>query len=107
MGFILGSDLLHSIGKWQHAEKLISEFHFLVVPRPGYEDMEMPANFVWLTHAHLTLTSTLLSSSEIRKRLQMDVYTVDGLIPSAVLGHIIRYSLYGCSPAPKVLSPRL
>lgn len=92
---VIGADLTDQIKSWHEGGKLWKEGQFLVNPRPGYEERkDLPKNFVWLEPGGLKLAHTQLSSTEIRKRLGKDVSLVDGLVPPAVLAHIIRYGLY-------------
>lgn len=91
---VLGSDLINNIKTWDQGEKLYKEKKFLVIPRPGYKKQKLPENFVWLEARDLELAHTQLSSTEIRRRLAKNASLVDGLIPSVVLAHIIRYNLY-------------
>lgn len=91
---VIGADLTDQIKNWHEGEELWKEGQFLVNPRPGYDKKELPENFVWLEPGGLKLAHVRLSSTEIRKRLGKDVSLVDGLVPSAVLAHIIRYGLY-------------
>ncbi|KNC56319.1 nicotinic acid mononucleotide adenyltransferase [Thecamonas trahens ATCC 50062] len=97
--FVLGSDLLPGLRKWDMGEELASEFNFLIMERPGYPICKenMPAHYELLSRPEFTMTITKLSSSEVRKRIRKNVSLVDGLIPSSVLAHIIRNHLYKCS----------
>ena len=92
--FVIGADLIPQLQNWYEGKKLWQEFNFLVIPRPGYEKGKLPKNFTWLETPNLQLAHTQLSSTETRKRLSKDFSLVDGLIPPAVLAHIIRYRLY-------------
>jgi nicotinate-nucleotide adenylyltransferase len=92
---VIGSDLIDQVKDWHEGEKLWEEGKFLVNPRPGYDQKrDLPKNFLQLEPGGLKLAHTELSSTEIRKRLAKDVSLVDGLVPSTVLAHIIRYGLY-------------
>ena len=94
--FVLGSDILPNLRNWEEGEKLLNEFTFLIMERPGYpiRDHELPAHYEFLARPDITISITKLSSSEIRRRIQMDISLVDGLIPPSVLAHIIRNHLY-------------
>lgn len=92
--------------------RMLEEFDFLVIPRPGYEVQrteEDPTGLkrfgprmTWLTMPQdTTFIHGNLSSSEIRKRTAMDakvrdlgLSAVDGLMPSGVLAYICREGLY-------------
>ena len=94
--FVLGSDILPNLRNWEEGEKLLNEYTFLIMERPGYpiRDHELPAHYEFLARPDITISITKLSSSEIRRRIQMDISLVDGLIPPSVLAHIIRNHLY-------------
>ena len=167
--FCLGSDLLRSLPRWDKGDKLVEEFQFLVIPRPGYElpgqvglddpdemppvsaaglsparSLDLPTgaavpptdgaadgavpppgdirrqrtsfdkNIRWLTPFEGTeLTLHKLSSSEIRRRAHLSwgeqerlnleggsMHLVEGLVPPAVLSHILRYGLYNTEVLP-------
>jgi len=92
--------------------RMLTEFDFLVIPRPGYE-VEMSERdsgglkrfgprLKWLKMPpSTTFIHGNLSSSEIRKRTSVDakvrdlgLSAVEGLIPSGVLAYIGRQNLY-------------
>ncbi|KAG8470415.1 hypothetical protein KFE25_008836 [Diacronema lutheri] len=111
--FVIGSDLVRDLKSWDEGERLWAEESFVVINRPGYElgnealpphatRLEPPGNA-------FTLVSAELSSSEVRKRLrltsnfgdlertainQKNYGLVEGLVPAAVLAHIMRYRIY-------------
>lgn len=95
---VVGADLVLQIKNWREGKRLWKEGKFLVIPRPGFEKQKLPGNFAWLEAPDLQLIHTQLSSTETRKRLKKDVSLVDGLVPSTVLAHIIRYGLYSKKP---------
>ena len=86
--------------------------NILGLPRPGYPltgIKEKPPSFSWLSGDDVegaSLVTAELSSSEIRSRIrtlgdfereslnQRDLWSVEGLLPSAVIGHIVRNDLY-------------
>jgi nicotinate (nicotinamide) nucleotide adenylyltransferase len=112
--FALGSDLIPTLDQWTPINettgksKIWEEVNFLGLPRPGYalaKDVVQPPSIVWLTDDHIegvNLVTAETSSSEIRKRLKTfgdcrehrNLTCVEGLIPSAVVAHIIRNGLY-------------
>ena len=100
--FVIGTDLVDEIQKWKSGglnnagNKLIDENKFLVVNRPGSK---------WSSKLHTNFklvglnSGQELSSTEVRRRLGIlrkgGKFTMaEGLIPSAVLAHILRYDLY-------------
>jgi nicotinate (nicotinamide) nucleotide adenylyltransferase len=107
--FVIGSDLVKDLRSWDEGARLWAEETFLVINRPDYsiEDQELPPHMIRLEapHNQFTLVSQRLSSSEVRKRLAFgemersaihskNYALVEGLVPAAVLAHIIRYKLY-------------
>jgi nicotinate (nicotinamide) nucleotide adenylyltransferase len=126
--FIIGSDWLQpntDLTKWNSlntgwkpgmpeaertiitGHKMIQEFDFLVLERPGCEVPSTPEDptglkkfgprLFWLSMPDkMTFIEGNLSSTEIRKRWarkpQLD--SIDGLVPPGVLGYICRRGLY-------------
>jgi len=117
--FCIGADLVPTLKSWDApgvpdaGERLYNECAFLVMERPGYPmPKDLPSNFTILTPVQgTTIVTEEVSSSEIRRRIntknfgdserteleQGNFSMVDGLLPPAVLAHIIRYKLYGKS----------
>jgi len=125
--FVVGADLISEIKKWDApnvpdaGERLYANSNFLVMERPGYDiPPDLPANFTLVTGvAGANVVTEDTASSEIRRRikplvperqtnnfaetersfLQLGDYSmVDGLLPPAVLAHVIRYQLYVDKP---------
>ena len=94
--FVIGTDLIPHLKGWEDGEELFANVSFLIISRPGYpiEEDNLPPNYEYLVRPDIEISITKLSSSEIRKRVHMDINLVDGLVPSSVLAHIIRYKLY-------------
>eukprot|EP01065_Artemidia_motanka_P026902 TRINITY_DN3213_c1_g2_i1.p1 TRINITY_DN3213_c1_g2~~TRINITY_DN3213_c1_g2_i1.p1 ORF type:complete len:344 (+),score=67.33 TRINITY_DN3213_c1_g2_i1:60-1034(+) len=111
--FVIGSDWLQAaadLRKWRSrdpsdssktvvtGDRLVSEFDFLVVRRPGYDVQDLSAfgpRFRWLQHVGpLQHVQGNLSSTEIRKRARIDLCAIDGLVPVGVMGYIKRHGLY-------------
>jgi len=126
--FVIGTDWLQedtNIAKWDsknHAwkagdpedqktiitgDKLLEEFHFLVVRRPGYEvtkTSEDPTGLKrfgpklhWLDMPdNMSFVEGNLSSTEVRKRngLPQGFTRIEGLVPPGVLAYIKRGGLY-------------
>jgi len=121
--FVIGSDWLQpgtDLRTWTSKEgltghRLVSEFDFLVAPRPGYEVpdlsvfgprmkwVELPNNFEF--------SESNASSTEVRKRARREwaadpeggqyMQALNGLVQPGVLSFILRYRLYAESPAPE------
>eukprot|EP00298_Acanthocystis_sp_HF-20_P010002 c18617_g1_i1.p1 GENE.c18617_g1_i1~~c18617_g1_i1.p1 ORF type:complete len:234 (+),score=78.61 c18617_g1_i1:32-733(+) len=117
--FVIGEDLIEQLPEWDDVDYvedpkgagrvLMKTEKFLVMERPGFKsDKELENNFIRLSLPHdATIVSTLLSSSEIRKRVQHgyqrvqknanqhDAYHgVEGLLPAPVVSYMKRYKLY-------------
>ena len=108
--FVIGTDWLQEestdIRGWESEEgitghKLIQEFDFIVLRRPGYVvkgNLEtFGPRFKYLNvDGGYELIEGNGSSTEVRQRLRStkDVYSVAGLVPSGVLGYIKRQNLY-------------
>jgi len=93
-------------------DRMLAEFDFLVIPRPGYDvarSQEDPTGLKrfgprlsWVVMpSDMTFMVGNLSSTEIRKRTAVDakvrdmgLSAVDGLVPSGVLAYICRQDLY-------------
>ena len=93
---IIGADLLPDLHKWRHAQRLLRQVHFLLVPRPGFDidsnatnisgsssdggNIPPPTDDAILTSPlHLTplcrrdgsaIETVSVSSSQVRQRLQ-------------------------------------
>mmetsp|Transcript_17477 Transcript_17477/g.22774 ORF Transcript_17477/g.22774 Transcript_17477/m.22774 type:complete len:232 (-) Transcript_17477:462-1157(-) len=107
--FVIGSDWLQpgtDIRTWESQDgitghKLVEEFDFIVLRRPGYdiqgELTQFGPRFKWLNvDSGYELIEGNGSSTAVRNRLKTtkDVYSVAGLVPSGVLGYIRRENLY-------------
>ena len=103
-----------------HGELLWNELSFLGLVRPGYSGdfEELPPKFRWIhdKDSSIKMVTQELSSSEIRARMNTDVgqgerdsafgefersniqsrnmSKIEGLMPAAVLAHILRNDLY-------------
>ncbi|MCB0311262.1 MAG: nicotinate (nicotinamide) nucleotide adenylyltransferase [Bdellovibrionales bacterium] len=95
---VIGSDLLPQLPKWYQAKDLLSETHFLVMPRPGHD---LPKKMPPYASAIISdgLATSNISSSLVR-RLIADRKSLEGIVPPAVINHIIRYKLYGYDSQP-------
>eukprot|EP00928_Gymnodinium_smaydae_P031884 TRINITY_DN23254_c0_g7_i1.p1 TRINITY_DN23254_c0_g7~~TRINITY_DN23254_c0_g7_i1.p1 ORF type:complete len:563 (-),score=116.91 TRINITY_DN23254_c0_g7_i1:141-1829(-) len=120
--FVIGSDWLQpdtDIRKWTSkcpetgepivtGEKLVSEFDFIVIRRPGHDVEDLSAfgpRMKWMEMPHgMKSVESNLSSTEVRRRAGISyagkgkLRMVDGLVPSGVLAYISREDIY--KPAP-------
>lgn len=96
--FIVGSDLLPEIPTWHAAQVLMSRTgFFLVVPRLGAEPPEpLPSYAALVPTNHVALTN--ISSSLVRTIIA-EGRSLEGVVPPAVISHIIRNRLYQTAPA--------
>ncbi|KAJ9454163.1 putative nicotinate-nucleotide adenylyltransferase [Diplonema papillatum] len=108
--FVLGSDWLqppNDIRTWKSASgatglRLVDEFNFLVIRRPGYEVnnlTEFGPRFTWLTMPDgMQYIDSNLSSTEIRTRASScetdRLQSIDGLVAPGVLAFVRRRGLY-------------
>ena len=65
--FILGSDLLDGLRRWDYGEKLISDIKFIIFIRIGFimKEESLPKNYIII---HTTFVAS--SSTEIRMRIR-------------------------------------
>ena len=90
---VIGSDLVKDVPQWHRAQELQRIVSFLVMPRPGYDVAgKLPAGMKLLSSPGLALTN--ISSSMVREMIRSGK-SLEGIIPPAVISHIIRHNLYG------------
>ena len=96
---VIGSDLVPEVPNWHRAKELLKLTNFLVMPRPGYEPTDkLPARMRMLENPALALTN--ISSSMVRKLISRGE-SLEGIVPPAVIAHILRYGLYAASKLAK------
>jgi ADP-ribose pyrophosphatase len=98
--FVIGSDLVSGIPHWHAAEKIMSRPGlFLMMQRLGHEMRDpLPPYVVPLPTGDLALTN--ISSSLVR-RMIAEGHSLEGIVPPAVINHILRSRLYRNAPAEK------
>jgi len=91
--FVIGSDLVKEIPKWHQAENLTRrERFFLVVPRLGDPLPEaLPPYAAPISMENVGVTN--ISSSLVRARIVQGM-SLEGMVPPAVISHILRNRLY-------------
>ena len=91
--FVIGSDLVTEIPKWHQAETLmLRERFFLVVPRLGDPLPEvLPSYTAPIPMENVGVTN--ISSSLVRARIVQGM-SLEGMVPPAVISHILRNRLY-------------
>jgi nicotinate-nucleotide adenylyltransferase len=88
--YLVGADHVPLLSRWFAADELARLACFVVLPRPGENDVEIPAPFRGTTLRGWPLR---ISSSEIRARIKAG-RSVDHLLPPAVAEAIRNYPLY-------------
>jgi len=76
---------------WIRGEELYKNYHFLILPRPGFTDprtLNLPGNFEILDISQLDVTST-----EIRNKIK-NGESIEGLVTKEVAEYIRRNNLY-------------
>jgi nicotinate (nicotinamide) nucleotide adenylyltransferase len=112
--WVIGSDWLQpgtDLRSWESkegrtGERLVSEFDFMVLRRPGYPEPDLHAfgpRLRWMDLPHgFKLVESNSSSTEVRKRARtweenphrLYHWQLDGLVAPGVLGYILRHQLY-------------
>lgn len=96
--FLIGSDNLSGFRQWGCWQQLITNYNFLVYPRPGFEmnlskhNLNNPKYKFQLIQSSL-LAKTNISSTEIRKRIKTNL-SISHLVPKQVVKYIKSQSLY-------------
>jgi len=97
--FIIGIDAFLSIELWKNAEKLLSEYSFIVGSRPGYKESELDEVILRLEKAYKTNVTRisneqiLVSSTGIKACMKTDCYQ-GGNSPPGVERYITANGLY-------------
>ena len=91
--FIIGEDNLNDLISWKDSERLIKEYHFIVLPRGSnvQTNMKIGSNFIFLNKGDCI--SCDVSSTKIRSLIQSNSLT-SGLLPVAVRDYIAEKRLY-------------
>lgn len=100
--FVMGMDCLHELDTWYRGPELVSQFRFLIYPRPGYvppktADLAEPfgnRNAVKLANSIIEAPLLPIAASDIRNWLAAGK-NVAGLLPESVLAYIKENQLYG------------
>ena len=97
--YLVGADTLHVLHTWRRAEDVIRLCEFLVVMRPGEDEVQTRQDAEnWRARgAQITFLPAKLmdiSSTLIRERLEQG-HTLDGLVPAPVEAYIREHGLYG------------
>lgn len=88
--YLVGADHVAMLPKWREAEELARLARFVVIPRPGQADAQIPPPFRGMLLQGFPLG---ISSSQIRGRIRQHL-PVDHLLPAPVAEAIRQYGLY-------------
>lgn len=86
--FIIGSDMVPSLGKWKQIQDLVKLVSFVVVSRRGYKNRRSPYKLKYISTLDLGI-----SSSYLRRRIKGGK-TIKYLLPENVHAYIKRRQLY-------------
>lgn len=96
INFIIGTDAFEKLDSWYHAQNLVEEVHFIVVPRCKNFNIELSRKKIKLpdiSYSSLELPFLDISSTKIRYNLKHNL-PVNSLIPEKVLNYIKDNNLY-------------
>jgi nicotinate-nucleotide adenylyltransferase len=87
---IMGSDNVINLKKWKDYQEIVSEYRFLVYPRPAFDakHLDLNGNFTLIEAPMMEISSTAIREAISEK------HDVDQLLPKAVFDYIIRNRLY-------------
>jgi nicotinate-nucleotide adenylyltransferase len=88
--YLIGGDHVGQLPKWREAAELGSSVEFVVIPRPGQPEQELPKGF---RGRHLSGFPLGVSSSQIRERVQKGL-PIDLLTTPAVAEAVHYNGLY-------------
>ncbi len=87
---ILGTDNVKSIGKWKGGETLLSDYKFLIYPRPGTDRTGMDQ----FSHARLAEAPLIEISSSFIRRSIMEGKNMRAFVPPGIWEYIERNGFY-------------
>ena len=86
--FLIGSDMLYGLGRWNEIDRLLQLCQFIVCERPG-----STADINHDNIERINIESVDISSTEIRRKIK-NRENVSGLLPDNVETYIISKNLY-------------
>lgn len=89
--WIIGSDQLPTLSRWQGIETLVHKVRFILLKRPGY-DIEWPG-ITGLFLYPLDNPLSPISGTDIRQRVRKGK-SLRGLVPERVQQYILQHGLY-------------
>ena len=96
--FIIGSDNLSGFKRWGRWEKLITNYKFIIFPRPNFSgnlsqyELDDPKYKFQLLNDPLLVTSDI-SSTKIRERIKKEI-SIKNLVTRKVGDYILKKNLY-------------
>lgn len=93
--WIIGSDVLNSLGSWHKFTELAQEVEFLVVRRPNSQ-LEQSKVAKIVRYSELEIAALDISATKVREELA-NHKDVSKLIPASVAGFIKSKGLYGAA----------
>ena len=102
--FVMGMDCLHELDSWYRGPELVSQFPFIIYPRPGYAtpktaDLAEPfgnKNAVKLANSIIEAPLLPIAASDVRAWVAAG-RNVAGVVPESVLAYIRENQLYGAA----------
>ena len=97
--FVIGSDLIKGLDKWDEYEKLISEFKFIIIQREGYPMELNNPNYIYPKNYQIMNSINSGSSTNIRERIKNKAegklsLGICGLTTKRVINYIEENGLY-------------
>lgn len=96
LSFIIGSDLVDEIPKWEMADSLTDLADLIVVPRQGYPIVDPPDELDDFKTVDMGVDLPELSSTKVRRLLDRDG-DIESLVHRDVYRYIRRHGLYHAS----------
>lgn len=94
--FIVGSDVIDELDKWERFEDLLEMCHFIAATRPGFTMDTVLKRFGKLEalNIHFLNTPELdISSTDIRYRAKSNI-SIKYIVPTSVEQYILKHNLY-------------
>lgn len=89
--WVMGSDLLPTINKWEGYKEIITSMPFIIFPRPDYPVAAVPKSFEVLPENKLLVAN--YSGTAIRQRVAKSL-SIEGLVSNHIANYIGKHKLY-------------
>jgi nicotinate-nucleotide adenylyltransferase len=89
VGWLMGSDLVESFGKWENYQEILTDYGVLVYPRTGSKEVELLPGMKWIAG----VSEIEISSSEVRARITQGKEW-EGMVIVTVAEYIKQQGLY-------------